>query len=72
MKKFTTATDQALKAACQRYSAAFPDDWMSDWIHPEFMWTVECVAVMERAIARGTPATRAEVDKEFGPFAWEW
>jgi hypothetical protein len=72
MKKFTTSTDQAFKAACQRYAAAFPDDCTSDWIHPEFLWTVECVTVMDRAIARGTPVTSDEVDKEFGPFAWDW
>ena len=72
MKKFTITNSRDFEAACQRYQSAFPDDVTGEWIHPEFLWTVECIKVMERAIARGTPATPAEVDKEFGPFAWDW
>jgi len=36
------------------------------------MCTKECIAAMNNAIARGAPVTSDEVDRDYGPFAWDW
>lgn len=66
------ASSEDCHEAGVRYLKAFPDDCMADWMLPEFMFTKEAVAAMNKAIARGTPVTSAEVDKDYGPFAWDW
>jgi hypothetical protein len=39
------------------------------WLKPE---TLAAIKAHNKAIARGTPVTSAEVEKDYGPFSWNW
>jgi len=52
------------------YSEKF--DNLDEVAHPAVFYLPEFGALLQQAIDRGTPLTRAEVDKQFGEQAWVW
>jgi len=62
-------------AAILAYEQRFPeqmdaDDYPLD--HPQLLEEEGLVALIEEAIKRGKPLTRAEIEARFGPISWEW
>jgi len=53
-----------------RYQAAFGG--IDEIVHPAIMFEPEFLQLLEKAVARGTPLTRTEVETVFPDVSWEW
>jgi len=62
-------------AAILAYEQRFPEHANAgDYTlrHPQLLEEESLVALIEEAIKRGKPLTKAEIEARFGPINWEW
>jgi hypothetical protein len=60
----------SIKAAGIAYSRKF--DNLDEVGHLSVLYRPEFAELMQAAINRNSPLTRAEVETVFGPLSWEW
>jgi len=63
-------TNSEMIRVSEAYSAKF--DNLAEIGHPSIFYRDEFGCLLQKAIDRGTPLTRSEVEKKFGPVSWEW
>ena len=60
------------QAGWKRYCEAFPDEDVNEIMHTAWIFTDEALAALEKAISRGSKLTCEEIDRDYGPFSWDW
>jgi hypothetical protein len=60
----------ATTAVSEAYSEKF--DNLDDVTHPSIFFLPAFGELLQKAIDRGSPLTRDEVESQFGDLAWDW
>jgi hypothetical protein len=60
----------ATRQVCDAYSERF--DNLDEVAHPSLFYLPKFGELLQAAIDRGSPLTRAEVEAVFGDPGWEW
>jgi hypothetical protein len=58
-------------AALASYGAMFPQD-EGDWMHPSLIATRQFRDALVESVKRGVPLSVDEIERRFGPIAWNW